>query len=1183
LTQAFTFPAIILPAFIGAALLLAMLFGRRGPESAWGYRDVLLRFGPALAIICVALAVFLIPRNLPDPKAEAQFAPGCEVDMLVSRGNLVELWFNDWQHPSEQLPVVPGERHIYRFTKIPHNITLIRLDPTDAPDARIEVYSVALKVGDQVVRQFNSADLKRWTLHDVSPPKEVDDGLVMFDTTNDPILWSPVNLQMPVTKPERPSLVQLYYQPVVLGLMALLLAGLTLLAVRKPAFLDGHLPARYHNFLLNPWGAAAIALLVAMVIVFFQDHSASVEIGLEADMMLSAGGGVELWINDWQHPSEKMPVVPGERHVYRFQKLPREIHLVRLDPTDLANARIVIYGITIRSRTQVLRKFEPAELSTWTSRNLSAPKTEDGGLAFTSTNDDPIFVAPVLLRLPGGFMQLLAALIEEPDSPILLSIPVFFLVLLVRMSTRAGRLQAVMIALTAAAAYPVVLLVLKLNVLGPPGVRSAVGYAAYTGYAKANEHLATLLAMLVSIALGYGFAWLTGSRGETPGESIDEELRAQSRRTVWLAHAGVFAFLFLYYLPDLWTGFGYLSRVEYHPGTWDETATLTWSSMVNAGLLPFRDFWFPYSGSYIQLLPFPTGAITTVLHSALVLWILYLALFKLTGRRLIQTLVFFSLIVAPVFMNDTPGSNRYLLAPDVALWYAAISNEPRLRWRVHLPFAMFAGYAFFYEPTQIIYSGAGIAVHTVLLAAGRFRGRDLRERLISSWQILKQQLVCIALPIAAGICGAAAFYGANGMLQGLWDFEASIGDMGNYGSWPAELTRWVQPVLQPDSVFLMMFLLASYAAYRWFRLKGREDDRLGIALIVLSGTTLLVMQKQVSRPHIMLQLQVFPYVSLLVFGLIAWRERRPATRVVIAAFLGCILSITAQRGLLRRILVEDVDGVPHKIFGSMDALLHHRQEFAKTNATVFARSRFSGFDVENEVVDKLNQECGRRPEDIIYVLGDAATFYPLLNQFAPYDSNDYNESPIREQQRMLDWFNSKHPRFVIWPTDDLVYDKVPHAVRLPLIYSYVVDHYEFVRAIGPYHILMEKPPGKAPDVEYFRRVLSSCVDLGFIPSLARESEYAACAGDTSRCDAVLMVKYAHPPSLGKLTVDVQAMDGPFQIQFNVNPRQTEYVVNLNRLWFWNPLAKTSSPRITTEDAAASPAMEYRRERRPVLY
>ena len=148
-----------------------------------------------------------------------------------------------------------------------------------------------------------------------------------------------------------------------------------------------------------------------------------------------------------------------------------------------------------------------------------------------------------------------------------------------------------------------------------------------------------------------------------------------------------------------------------------------------------------------------------------------------------------------------------------------------------------------------------------------------------------------------------------------------------------------------------------------------------------------------------------------------------------------------------------------------------------------------------------------------------------------------------------------------------------------LIYNYVVEHYRFVRAIGPYHILEELPPGTPPDLDYFRSVLTARVDLGSIPGRSRPSEYAACAGDVARCDAVLVVKYGSAPSQRKLVVDLDS----FQVQLDLNPKEREYVVNLNRLWFWEPLSKTPPPRITAEDAAASATLEYRRERTPVLY
>jgi hypothetical protein len=70
--------------------------------------------------------------------------------------------------------------------------------------------------------------------------------------------------------------------------------------------------------------------------------------------------------------------------------------------------------------------------------------------------------------------------------------------------------------------------------------------------------------------------------------------------------------------------------------------------------------------------------------------------------------------------------------------------------------------------------------------------------------------------------------------------------------------------------------------------------------------------------------------------------------------------------------------------------------------------------------------------------------------------------------------------------------------------------------------------------------------------------------------------------IDRATVDIESPGGSFRVQFEVAPGEQEYVINLNRLWFWNALSRTS-PRITAEDGAAQAVMEYRRERGPVLY
>jgi hypothetical protein len=70
---------------------------------------------------------------------------------------------------------------------------------------------------------------------------------------------------------------------------------------------------------------------------------------------------------------------------------------------------------------------------------------------------------------------------------------------------------------------------------------------------------------------------------------------------------------------------------------------------------------------------------------------------------------------------------------------------------------------------------------------------------------------------------------------------------------------------------------------------------------------------------------------------------------------------------------------------------------------------------------------------------------------------------------------------------------------------------------------------------------------------------------------------------GKLSVTIESADhDPFRIQFDVEPGERQYVINLDRVWFWKLLAK-SSPHVAVEDDAAEETVEYLREKRPVLY
>jgi hypothetical protein len=202
----------------------------RSPKASSHARNL----GVALTVCGAGLAVFLAVVGIPEPQGEGSaVANSIEADMLVSRGNAVELYLNDWEHPPERVPVVAGQRHIYRFTNLPRDITLVRLDPADVPDARMVIYRLTVKAGNQTFQTFRPAELKNWHLQNLSAPKEENGGMVMLGTTDDPILWTPLTQTIRLPEPPKPSTsaplysrLHRYHRPLLLTLAALLLMTL---------------------------------------------------------------------------------------------------------------------------------------------------------------------------------------------------------------------------------------------------------------------------------------------------------------------------------------------------------------------------------------------------------------------------------------------------------------------------------------------------------------------------------------------------------------------------------------------------------------------------------------------------------------------------------------------------------------------------------------------------------------------------------------------------------------------------------------------------------------------------------------------------------------------------------------------------------------------------------------------
>ena len=122
--------------------------------------------------------------------------------------------------------------------------------------------------------------------------------------------------------------------------------------------------------------------------VTFLDHlSAATRIDLEADMQVSAGQIIEVYVNDPMLPPYRASILPNERHVYRFEGIPANLKYLRIDPTEAPDSHFSLYSVSIVSAGRILRNFGPADLRLWRTVNMTASDNSAALVAVSTTND----------------------------------------------------------------------------------------------------------------------------------------------------------------------------------------------------------------------------------------------------------------------------------------------------------------------------------------------------------------------------------------------------------------------------------------------------------------------------------------------------------------------------------------------------------------------------------------------------------------------------------------------------------------------------------------------------------------------------------------------------------------------------------------------------------------------------
>ena len=269
--------------------------------------------------------------------------------------------------------------------------------------------------------------------------------------------------------------------------------------------------------------------------------------------------------------------------------------------------------------------------------------------------------------------------VKEPESLLRLGLLALGLgAALLGVRTVRGRLAVVVGALSA-----VVAVLVMDRVLGSPsGLASAedgIGRATYLGLSLPTNIRAVeaMYAAAIVIALGAFILWRLWNRGANvaTGDTVPE--RPPANRVSWLI-AGIAAVAAISLLiPDLRVVVKEATEGQY-PSGWDSENLVAWSEFAARGLVPMKDFWYPYGNFSVFESGLVKGEIASALYRlslfAAYWWIFWIA----AQRRLVaSSLAALGLLAAEPIIGEF---FRYGLALAIALAYTGIHplGPPRL-------------------------------------------------------------------------------------------------------------------------------------------------------------------------------------------------------------------------------------------------------------------------------------------------------------------------------------------------------------------------------------------------------------------------------------------------------------------------------------------------------------------------
>lgn len=855
---------------------------------------------------------------------------------------------------------------------------------------------------------------------------------------------------------------------------------------------------------------------------------------LEIEANISTGTQVQVFLNsNWSEP-HATAISPGLWTVYRF---PADTSMVnmRFDPSDRTGAVCLLKAIRLCSGDGEVRSLPLVALQSWGRAQLEIdPPGPDGVVRIATLKGGGYAMGEAKVNVGEPTLPFLASL--RLDGPGFLTALICFGTILVLSVQAWPSWRPVWVAGTMALAVGITYFSasrLQTILHALPSTSDAVGYAAFHAYPKPAQEEDIAIALIVGLTMAIVGAWWVFGR-RPAGQSDLQPPRWASGDWVFLS-ASVLLFA-LATVPPASSLYQAVVHIK-QSADFDSQNVLFWNYAAAHGKLPFRDFWFPYGGTYLEGIPLSPYIAYAWLEKLVTFCVVAFSLYVCLRRSRLAAVS----IWAALFLMETANLFwvyaiwRYMLSASVILFAVAALQERR-RWLAAAA-GLWAAHVISEELSQAIFALPGVAVlYGSILWRHRKRATSYASLILTS--------------VAAGTVGMILyilFLVARGQFRGWLAFVLELPSSSAYSAWPLDFPAWLSFPSNVQQLYLLTVILL-LAGGGIQAVASRFESPILLCPLAIGLACAMQLEKEIVRPG--MSTQILP-ISALGLGLLAAQQvilaRRPKRAIVTVGYCGAALlsAFFLSDPPARAELGRNLDVFAGK-GENLDYMLGHRGEWQQAKNRYFAPDAFEYGGTPGPVFrDQLLNAMGDARGSEIYVLGDRPDIYMLLDKPAPYYVSIYNQSPKNAQETTVTWLRRHNPAFVVWDAGATEFDQIPNVVRIPLVYRYVVSHYVPAAELRGFQLLRLRRAGEPPDIVYWRRMLGDLEPLGDIPSLSSAAADANSSGPIR--DRYLLAQVVKPEAGRSRAVGLSISGESIRVQFAERAGVSTYWINLERL------------------------------------